>query len=155
MVFTKTMFKYEFDLTKLAAESGVAPKFNFEEKDGKFMVTFNLPLYTLADHWERTQNIDDVDKKIQKLIDKMHNAGIYHGNLDSNNILFDSANRKVYAINFDESFEIKDIDQEIIDEADEKFRPDENFMTTQDLLNFEKIYYRRDLIPERAFEFDD
>src|SRR5207249_4304070 len=77
----------------------------------QIMISYEKNFFTLHELYESKEDISKYYTKIKELIDKLHNIGIIHGDLNSNNIVINPKTDDVRLINFDKSYFITQINQ--------------------------------------------
>lgn len=90
-IFTETTFikcvdKKELDITLLAAEHGLTPSvISWEDKGDHFDII--LEKYDRSLDYEARENLAPHQEQIEKLVRKLHEIGVYHGDLSEDNIV--------------------------------------------------------------------
>lgn len=140
----KIMSKYELDMYKYVEKNGMAPIiFRASRIDlDTYRVTMEKCQYNLREYIDE-YDIIDVDE-IENCIRKLHNIGVVHGDLHSENIVVNvmKSGKCVYKlIDFSESWYIEDEDQSLIDYFNEFNGIDDPCKNVDHIKAYELIQY--------------
>jgi tRNA A-37 threonylcarbamoyl transferase component Bud32 len=114
--YTKRITSKEFQIYKQVAEASLAPKIiHFTVENDLILLTTQKIAYTYGELAINKEQIEKYTEKWHQLLNKLHNLGIYHGDISEENVMFDE-NGKGYLIDFGLSGSLKDITQENVEQ---------------------------------------
>ena len=103
----------EIDFYKLLKDTEITPPFDIgcDRCDGRYLITTKYPM-TLEDYMEANsiKSLADMEismiEKIRRVISKLHNLNIFHGDLHGGNIVIDPKTGDIRIIDFESSRKI-------------------------------------------------
>jgi tRNA A-37 threonylcarbamoyl transferase component Bud32 len=98
--YTKKVSLKEFEIYKQAADLSLAPEIiHTTVENNMILLTTKAITYTFGELATNKNQIEKYVKKWHELLDKLHNFGIYHGDISEENVVF-AKNEHGYLIDF-------------------------------------------------------
>lgn len=121
-MYQKVVSKRELEFTRKAADLGVAPQILRVEKvptrgpKETFRIFTERYDMTLEEYHDRGGNVEIFGEEVEKLVHRLHGAGILHGDLHANNIVCKGLEVKL--IDFGSSYHFREIDRNVLNELE-------------------------------------
>jgi hypothetical protein len=141
--YTKIVSSTELRFFQLAARANITPNLISVQPihKGQYELTMEKYPTTLLQYSDAGGDITPYKPKIAKLIDKLHNMDILHGDLHGDNIVINPITEEVRIIDFGRSYFIDEITPPILRQLSNFL--DKKFTSIDQLLKFETTMYKR------------
>ncbi len=145
MSFKKRVDKREYEFTKLFSELEIAPPILEVKPMGTYfeILLLKYPM-TFSEYIDNGGNLEKYRQHIDQLINTIHQHGVIHGDLHSDNIVLNPGTEEIKIIDYGQSRYFREVNPSVIQELNEFLEPNEPFHSLNDIMEFEKTMYLRD-----------
>jgi tRNA A-37 threonylcarbamoyl transferase component Bud32 len=111
-IFRKTVGRREMELSLMMSALDIGPQI-FSVRPvppNRYILEMQKYPMTLEDYKDKGGQVRDFAEAIDALIDQMHDLGLIHGDLHSNNIVLNPDSREVRLIDFERTQYLNEVD---------------------------------------------
>ena len=135
----------EYESTKLFSDLGIAPLILDVKPIGSYFdLTMQKYPKTFSEYVDNGGDLEKYRQRIDHLINNIHQHGVIHGDLHSDNIVLNPETEEVKIIDYGRSRYFREVTPAVIQELNKFLEPNKPFESLNDIVKFERIMYLRD-----------